>query len=1677
MIKHLLKCILFFTLISIGLDAFGQSQTFINSGTFTVPHKVTTISVSIWGGGGGGGFNSNNGGNRPGGGGGGGGFSQLSNFVVSPFNTFTVTVGNGGLGATTNAAVNGQLSSFVGNAPSPIVNAIANGGLGGVNLTGGLGGASSGGTINRNGGGGGNGSNSNGNGGGGGGASGNQVSNGNPGATSTNTSTGGTGGIGLNGGGAGGNGGSNGNQSGFIGGFPGGGGGGKSGSGISGGDGGKGLVIVSWTCSNTLTSIAGSNNQSVCQGSGIGIINYVIAGATGATFSGLPTGVTATYNNGDVTISGSPSTPGTYNYTITPTGSCTSSIINGTITVSPNNSAGTISSNTFCQNAPIPAGVTQSTTGATGIGTPSNLPPGVTAGWASNQITFSGTPTTAGTYNYSIPLTGGCGSINATGTITINAIPSIVSESLSGQTSCINSSSPFNTISVTVGSATGISYQWYRNTTGDRLAGTQTPVGTNSNTFSPPNSTAGTFYYYVVVSGPCGSSVSSNVSGAFIVTPNNTTSAASSSPIVCINSALPSAITHITTGATGIGTATGLPAGVTAIFSGNTITINGTPTASGVFNYSIPLTGGCGLVNATGKITVNAQAAILSPSLAGQSKCQNLSFNPISVANRQGFTYQWYSNTSAIASISDPNAILLTGKTTNSLTPPSSTPGTLYYFVVVTSSTCGTTAISNPSGAFIVNALPVVSFTSQPTGPVCVDTDVTYSTQTGETNYVWTIPGTLGADYTITSGGNGSPNLVLKWLTAGSKSVSVNYTNAVSCGATSPATSSTITVNKNTTSAASAYASVCLNGTITPFTHTTNGSAGIGTPTGLPAGLSAGFSGNTITISGTIASSVTPGFYNYAIPLTGGCGNISATGTIEVTPVYTLLATSSAAPSNTGGSATVSITGNPAILLNGTYNVTYDLGLANTGTNLSASVSIVNGKGSFTTSTISNEDLTSLTIKTIKKSTDACAITLSANNITFFGIQAATYASNGTFYVPAGIYEITIKVWGGGGGGGNGNNGAGGAGGGYSIVTIPVTPGEAIGIFIGAGGAAQANGGDSWATRDSSPPNSITNSLVYAKGGNGASGSSAGTYNATLPQNVRFGYGNTTIGGNGQTGNGGNGGNGGSGGAGGAGGSGSGNTPGKAGTAPGGGGGGSKGNSSGGPGGQGLVLISYPLPPISPCFKVIDDGAKTGTTIIEFTCTTTWTAPEGLIGFKAIVGGAGGGGGAGSGSGGGGAGQLLTGLNYSTSNPYGFPAGQEFTLAVGQGGIGSTSINLKGQPGGASSISGSIDGTTISASAIGGGGGASSGNPIGTNGAGGGGGGASTTVGSAGGTSLPGIGFAGGRGDASGNGAHAGGGGGGLASIGTNGSGAGAGQGKGGNGGNGKQVIIPGLTINFGAGGGGIGNNFNGANKFNGDGGGVLSQSGTVVFGVKIGGDGNQTDANSVGIQGTDKTGSGGGAGYFAGGRGGNGVVYIYYDNYRILQVEYLYFEAVYNAESRSAQLSWATSKEWENDRFEIERATSNDLTSWTKIGEVKGQGYSDSPTDYKFEDTNLPAAGGNILYRLKQIDADGSFAYSVTRSIQVKGLKGQSSWIVYPNPSNPRDYVNVDLLNRSIYNDEEILIKISDARGVFESYSVKSVEDVSTVLNTYLNNATPGIHIVQLIWGNQSEQLKILRR
>jgi hypothetical protein len=69
---------------------------------------------------------------------------------------------------------------------------------------------------------------------------------------------------------------------------------------------------------------------------------------------------------------------------------------------------------------------------------------------------------------------------------------------------------------------------------------------------------------------------------------------------------------------------------------------------------------------------------------------------------------------------------------------------------------------------------------------------------------------------------------------------------------------------------------LCTNTPISSINYTTSGATGA-TFNGLPSGVAGNFSANIITISGT---PIIEGTYNYTVTLTGGCGNITASGTI-----------------------------------------------------------------------------------------------------------------------------------------------------------------------------------------------------------------------------------------------------------------------------------------------------------------------------------------------------------------------------------------------------------------------------------------------------------------------------------------------------------------------------------------------------------------------------------------------------------------------------------------------------------------------------------------------------------------------------------------------------------------------------------------------------------------------------
>jgi uncharacterized protein (TIGR02145 family) len=275
-------------------------------------------------------------------------------------------------------------------------------------------------------------------------------------------------------------------------------------------------------------------------------------------------------------------------------------------TASAGSSSPTLAVNTLLTN------ITHSTTLATGIGTASGLPSGVMASWSGDVITISGTPTATGSFSYEIPLTGGCGSVKAMGSITVSATPACAAAAASTTPTL-----PVNTVltNITHGttSATGIG-----NASG-LPTGVTASWSSNTITISGTPSATGTFSYTIPLTGTSCSSM--NATGTITVTAACAAAAASTTPTLTVNTVLTN-ITHGTTSATGIGNASGLPTGVTASWSSNTIIISGTPSATGTFSYTIPLTGtSCSSVNATGTITVTAAAcgSVTSVTIEGYS--------------------------------------------------------------------------------------------------------------------------------------------------------------------------------------------------------------------------------------------------------------------------------------------------------------------------------------------------------------------------------------------------------------------------------------------------------------------------------------------------------------------------------------------------------------------------------------------------------------------------------------------------------------------------------------------------------------------------------------------------------------------------------------------------------------------------------------------------------------------------------------------------------------------------------------------------------------------------------------------------------------------------------------------------------------------------------------------------
>ena len=147
------------------------------------------------------------------------------------------------------------------------------------------------------------------------------------------------------------------------------------------------------------------------------------------------------------------------------------------------------------------------------------------------------------------------------------------------------------------------------------------------------------------------------------------------------------------------------------------------------------------------------------------------------------------------------------------------------------------------------------------------------------------------------------------------------------------------------------------------------------------------------------------------------------------------------------------------------------------------------------------------------------------------------------------------------------------------------------------------------------------------------------------------------------------------------------------------------------------------------------------------------------------------------------------------------------------------------------------------------------------------------------------------------------------------------------------------------------------------------------------------------------------------------------------LPVEFISFEA--EKSLNNVNLTWATAWELNNQGFHVEYSI--DGSNWTELEFVAGNGTINSVSRYQTIHRNVNAFGANVLYyRLRQIDFDGTTAFSPVRIVRLNGRTNEGINIRYTADAPVLHYsasqsskINLRLMSLSgkeVYNSNRTL-------------------------------------------------------
>ncbi len=169
-----------------------------------------------------------------------------------------------------------------------------------------------------------------------------------------------------------------------------------------------------------------------------------------------------------------------------------------------------------------------------------------------------------------------------------------------------------------------------------------------------------------------------------------------------------------------------------------------------------------------------------------------------------------------------------------------------------------------------------------------------------------------------------------------------------------------------------------------------------------------------------------------------------------------------------------------------------------------------------------------------------------------------------------------------------------------------------------------------------------------------------------------------------------------------------------------------------------------------------------------------------------------------------------------------------------------------------------------------------------------------------------------------------------------------------------------------------------------------------------------------------------------------------------VAPVEWLYFSGKWA--EKAAALTWATAAERDNRGFDVERSA--DGVSFEKIGFVPGRGTISVPQPYYFDDEKALRTGAEVLYyRLRQLDTDGTHAYSNTVPVALPGSR--LAYLLYPNPTRSTAMLQV------LGCDEcSATLTLTDAAGRV----VMRSETTGTTTPIDLSGLPSGVYLAEIV-------------